>query len=215
MDRVPGYVKEKIMRLQTGSPRQKVSTARDLGKMGYEAAPSIPYLIELIDSPETYQSLGNKWWNTFSILGGSVESVMVESQQALVRIGRPSVDPLSAALLKHPRSRVRGNSARVLGGIKDLASIDPLIAALKTDMDYEVRMWSAEALGRYAEKWSIDTLANTVPALMEALRNKNSNIRQKAAYALGRIKAIKAVPGLIEELRNYGGDSDAGLALSL
>jgi HEAT repeat protein len=210
---VPEDVKTQIVKLQSGSPRQKINAARNLGKMGNKAAPSVPYLIELIDSSEKYESLGSKLWNTFSLLGSSGDHVMVESQQALIRIGKPSVLPLSNALLKHSRPRLRGNAAKVLGGIKDLDSVDPLITALKTDTDYEVRMWSAEALGRCAEMWSVDALGNTVPALMEALRDKDSNVRQKAAYALGKIKAIKAVPALIEALRNYGRNSDAGLAL--
>jgi HEAT repeat protein len=74
-------------------------------------------------------------------------------------------------------------------------------------------MWSAEALGKMTEKWSIDTLGNAVTALIEALRDQDLNVRQKAAYALGNMKAMKAVPPLIEALRTDGKNGDAGLAL--
>jgi HEAT repeat protein len=210
---VPADVTQQIAKLQSGSPKQKVEAARSLGEMGPRAAPSVPYLIELIDSPEKYESLWNKFWNAVTLLGSSGDNVLYESQQALIRIGRPAVLPLSAALLKHPRPRVRGNAAIVLGNIRDVQSVEPLITALRTDTDDGVRMWSAEALGKLAERWSIDSLGNAVLALMEALKDNDSNVRQKAAHALGRMKAMKAVPALIEALRTYGRDSDAGLAL--
>jgi HEAT repeat protein len=210
---VSADVKKQIEKLQSGSPRQKINAARTLGKMGEKAAPAVHDLIELIDSQEKYESLLDKILNTVMILGSSGDYVMYESQQALVRIGRPAVEPLSTALLKHSRSRVRYNAAIVLGNIKDLDSVAPLITALRTDTDYEVRMWSAAALGNLADKWSIDALDNAVPALMEALKDNNSNVQQKAAYALGKMKAMAAVPALIEALRTYGRNSDAGLAL--
>lgn len=209
---VSADVKKQIEKLQSGSPRQKINAARNLGEMGEKAAPAAPYLIELIDSQEKHESLLDKFYNTVSILGTSGDHVMYESQQALGRIGRPAVEPLSTALLKHSRSRVRYNAAIVLGNIKDLDSVTPLIAALKADTDYEVRMWSAAALGNLSDKWSINALDNAVSALVEALKDKDSNVQQKAAYALGKMKAMPAVPALIEALRT-GGNSDAGLAL--
>jgi HEAT repeat protein len=210
---VSADVKKQIEKLQSGSPRQKINAARNLGEMGEKAAPAAPYLIELIDSQEKHESLLDKFYNTVSILGTSGDYVMYESQQALGRIGRPAVKPLSTVLLKHSRSRVRYNAAIVLGNIKDLDSVAPLIAALKTDTDYEVRMWSAAALGNLSDTWSINALDNAVPALMEALKDKDSNVQQKAAYALGKMKAMAAVPALIEALKTDGGNSDAGLAL--
>jgi HEAT repeat protein len=210
---VPVDVKKQIEKLQSGSPRQKINAARNLGEMGEKAAPAVQYLIELIDSQEIYESLLDKFGNTVTILGTSGTYVRNESQKALVRIGRPALVTLSTALLKHSRPQVRGNAAIVLGNIKDLDSVAPLITALRTDTNYDVRMWSAEALGNMAEMWSIDSLGNAVQALMGALRDKDPNVRQKAAFALGKMKAMKAVPALIEALQTYGKDSDASLAL--
>lgn len=210
---VSSPVKKEIVKLQFGSPRQKIDAARKLGSMGAEATPAVPYIIELLDSSEIYESLFDKLWNSTTILSNSGKRVNYESEQALIRIGRPAVKQLSNALLKHPRNRVRATAAIVLGNIKDLQSVDPLIAGLRTDAYYEVRMWSAEALGKMAEKWSIDVLGNAVAALMEALRDQDLNVRQKAAYALGKMKAMKVVPALIEALRTDGKNGDAGLAL--
>jgi HEAT repeat protein len=206
-------VARQIERLQSGSPKQKIFAIQKLAEMGPIAASSVPYLIALIDSNEKYVTLGDKLWNTISVAGSSGRYVMFESQLALVRIGKPAVKPLSIALLSHPRARVRENSAIVLGKIKDMESIGPLIMALKTDKSYQVRMWSAEALGKMAETWSINSLSSAVQALIEALRDSDPNVRQKAAYALGNMKAMAAVPALIEALQTYGKECDAGLAL--
>jgi HEAT repeat protein len=210
---VSADVKKHIAKLKSGSPKQKIVAVRKLGEMGEKAAPAAHDLIELIDSQEKYESLLDKFGNTVMILGSSGTYVMNESQKALVRIGKPAVEPLSTALLKHPRPQVRGNAATVLGKIKDLDAVTPLITALRADTDYSVRMWSAEALGNMAEMWSIDSLGNAAQALMGALRDKDNNVRQKAAFALGKMKAFKAVPSLIEALQSYGKDSDASLAL--
>jgi len=48
---------------------------------------------------------------------------------------------------------------------------------------------------------------------MEALGDEDPNVRQKAANALGEMKAIQAVPDLIAALKTYGKDSDADHAL--
>lgn len=210
---VSADIKKQIEKLQTGSPKQKINAARNLGEMGEKAAPAACYLIELIDSQEKYESLLDKFFNTATILGSSGNYVMYESQQALGRIGRPAVKPLSTALLKHSRSRVRYNAAIVLGNIKDLDSVASLISALRTDTDYEVRMWSAAALGNLSDKWSVNALDNAVLALIEALKDKDSNVQQKAAYALGKMKAMTAVPALIEALRTCARNCEAGLAL--
>ena len=206
-------VKRQIEKLQSGSPKQKIDAAEKLAEIGPKAAPSVPYLIELIDSNEKHETLWDRLWNTASVLGSSGRYVIRESQLALVRIGRSAVGPLSAALLNHPRPRVRANAAIVLGNIKDMQSVGPLIESLRTDKTYEVRMWSAEALGKLAEMWSINSLGNVVQALIEALRDMDPNVRQKAAYALGKMETMEAVPALIEALQTYGRDSDAGLAL--
>jgi HEAT repeat protein len=212
---VAADVEKQIIKLQNGTPKQKIRAARKLGEMGADATPSVRYLVELIDSNEKNESLFDKLWNTISILGSSGEYVRNESQQALIKIGSPAVEPLATALLKHSRPRVRWNAAMVLGNIKDAESVEPLIKALKTDSDDEVRMWSADALGKLSERWSVDALGNAVQALIEALKDSDPNVRQKAAYALGLMKATAAVPALIEALQTYGKDTDAGLALFL
>jgi HEAT repeat protein len=206
-------VKEQIEMLQSGSAKQKIIAARNLGGMGAEALPSVQYLIELLDSHERHRSLLKKILNVVTVFGNFGPYVSDECRQSLVRIGKPAVLPLSDALLNHPRSGVRRNVAVALGEIADVESVDSLIAALRTDADYEVRSCSAEALGKMSERWLIDLLGNAVQALIEALKSEDPNVRQKAAYALGELEALDAVPSLIELLQAYGKESDAGQAL--
>jgi len=63
------------------------------------------------------------------------------------------------------------------------------------------------------ERWPIDSLSNAVSALIDALNDEDTDVRAKAADALGEMKAITAVPALIESLERYGKDIGAGKAL--
>jgi HEAT repeat protein len=210
---VSADIEKQIAKLQSGTPKQKIKAARNLGEMGADAAPSVPYLIELIDSNDKNESVFDKLWNTVSILGSSGIYVRYESQDALIKIGMPSVEPLGNALLKHPRPGVRENAALVLGKMKEIQSMGALIEALKTDKESNVRMWSADALGKLSEKWSVDALGNAVQALIGALKDSDVNVVQKVAYALGKMRATGAVPALIETLQTCGKNSSADLAL--
>ena len=210
---VSEVVKEQIEMLQSGSAKQKIIAARNLGGMGAEALPAVQNLIELLDSRERHKSLLKKILNVVTIFGNFGPYVSNESQQSLVRIGKPAVIPLSDALLNNSRSGVKRSVAVALGEIADVESVDSLITALRTDTDYEVRACSAEALGKMSERWLIDLLGNAVQALIDALRSEDLNVRQKAAHALGELEAIQAVPALIESLQTYGKESDAGRAL--
>jgi HEAT repeat protein len=206
-------VKRQIKYLQSGSSRQKIEAAQNLSRMGAEAVPSVPYLIELLGTSLKYKNILNRIWNTVTIFGNSGDSVAWESRLALIRIGNPAVGQLSTALLNHSKPNVRRNVAIALGEIKDAASIESLTTALQNDKDDKVRVAAAAALGKMAEKWSGDLLSDAATALMAALKDKNQDVRQKAVWALGRIKAMKAVPALIEAMQIYGKDSNAGSAL--
>jgi HEAT repeat protein len=211
---VPDSVKKQIEYLKSGSSKQKIETARELGNMGADAVPAVPYLIELLGTSLKYKNIWNRVWNTITIFSNSGFSVAWESRQALIKIGNPAVGQLSNALLHHPKVPVRYHVAMALGEIKDMASVDALVAALQKDVDPKVRLISAEALGKMAEKWSSDLLSDAATALIKALKDNDDDVRQKAAWALGEIKAMKAVPALIEAMRIYGKDSNAGNALA-
>jgi len=210
---VSDNVKRQIEYLRSGSSKQKIETSRKLGEMGADAVPAVPYLIELLGTSLKYKNVWNRIWNTVTIFGNSGDSVAWESRQALIRIGNPAVGQLSAALLTHPKPNVRRNVAIALGEIKDVTSVESLTAALQKDTEVKVRAVAADALGKLGEKWSGDLLSDAATALIEALKDNDQSVRQKAALALGKIKAMKAVPALIEAMQIYGRDSNAGAAL--
>jgi len=206
-------VKRQIEYLRKGSSKQKIETSRKLGQMGADAVPAVPYLIELLGTSLKYKNFWNRLWNTVTIFGNTGDSVALESRQALIRIGNPAVGQLSTALLNHPKPAVRRNVAIVLGEIRDVTSVESLTTAFQKDTEDRVRVVAATALGKMAEKWSSDLLSDAATALTGALRDNNQDVRQKAAWALGKIKAMKAVPALIEAMQIYGKDSNAGAAL--
>jgi HEAT repeat protein len=206
-------VKRQIEYLRSGSSRQKIEAAQNLSQMGADAVPSVPYLIELLGTSLKYKNIWNRIWNTITIFSNSGDSVAWESRQALISIGNPAVGQLSAALLNHSKSNVRRHVAIALGEIRDVASVESLITALHNDKDNKVRVVAAEALGKMAEKWSGDLLSDAATALMKALKDNDQDVRKKAAWALGKIKPMKAVPALIEAMQIYGKDSNAGAAL--
>ena len=80
--------------------------------------------------------------------------------EALVKIGKPAVEPLITAL-KDKSYNVRRPAAEVLGMIGDSRAVEPLITALKDENEH-VREYAAEALNRITgqefredyEKWS-------------------------------------------------------------
>ena len=94
--------------------------------------------------------------------------------------------------LKTASPRVRAHAAGALGEIADSSAVPALGEALK-DEDYNVRniaLNALENLGRPA-----------VPALLEALRSRYVHLHVEVARILGNLKDERAVPGLIESLK--------------
>src|SRR4030042_267341 len=121
------------------------------------------------------------------------ESCGCTAANALVKIGKTSVEPLIAAL-KDGSPIVRRNAVKALGGISDPNAVKPLVAALK-DEDSIVRGNAATALGQIKD-------ANAVQPLIDALRDKSTIVRRNAAIAMGQIKDVSAVQPLIDALKD-------------
>ena len=89
--------------------------------------------------------------------------------------------------LKDEGSAVRESAARALGRIKDPTTIDVLIKTLK-DAEWNVRVNAVWALSQFKVR--------AIPALIEALNDKNELVREGAASALGRTKNKETVTAL-------------------
>lgn len=103
----------------------------------------------------------------------------------LVRIGRPAVEPLLAAL-DDPNPNVRAGSARALGKIGDGRALGSLIFRLRYDTDVEVRKSAVWALHMGD--------ARSVGPLIEALRDLDEWVRFGAVIVLAKIGQPAVVP---------------------
>lgn len=113
-----------------------------------------------------------------------------KSAEALVKIGKDSVEPL-IVLLGHPDGDVRWKAAIALGEIGDVRAIDPLIGLLR-DQDRYVKGRVAVALGMIGPP--------AVSPLIRALGEGDGSLRWGAAIALGRIRDPRAVAPLVQAL---------------
>ena len=89
---------------------------------------------------------------------------------------------------------VRKGAAEALGRIGRVTSIEHLVIVLKKDEAVEVRAQAAEALGEIG-----DTRA--VSALLTALGNRESHVRECVARVLGKIGDSRAVEPLTDLLK--------------
>ena len=115
--------------LEDKNPNVRGNAAEALGEIGNSRAVE-PLVAALLKYKESW------------ILG--------DVTKALVKIGKPAIEPLIAAL-KYKKSHVREMAAEALGKIGDSRAVEPLIAALQ-DRDSSVREEVAEALKRITKQ---------------------------------------------------------------
>src|SRR5262249_16999464 len=121
--------------------------------------------------------------------------------------------PKLLASLKKPSATERAFAAEQIGRLGQIQAkavencIEPLLNALKMDTDADVRRASAEALGKIAPDPE-----TTVPALTEALKDKNLQVGLAAVTALGRYgpEARSALPALREFQKTKATDKKLG-----
>ncbi len=90
-------------------------------------------------------------------LGSEDRAKAGQAIEALVKMGKPAVDPLIQAL-KHANPTVRSNAATALGRIKDRRALEPLIGVLEKDPHPSVRLVAALALADLGDKGAIPAL---------------------------------------------------------
>lgn len=122
-------------------------------------------------------------------------SPRARSAAALVlgKIGSPeAVGPLVEALRSF-HVQMRKNAAHALGRIGDVRAACPLVMTLQRDKDCAVRAEAARALGelRYHPA--------ALP-LIAKLRDEHEAVQGNAAWALGELEDIRAIPALTNML---------------
>jgi HEAT repeat protein len=134
--------------------------------------------------------------------------------------------------LKDKDSYVRENVAWALGEIGDSRAVDALIEALK-DEDSDVRSSVAEALGELGWKprndkervlyyiakgdWyeCVKMGSFAVKFLIERLKDEDSYVRKRVAWALGEIGDTRAMDALIKALKDEDSDIRENVAWAL
>jgi len=188
-------VREQIERLYSKDLNEQIAAARNLGNMGDKALPAIPLLEGLLRDPAD--------------LAPKPPTPFKEATRALISLGQPPIEQLSAALA-HENKWVRYGAVRWLGRTKDPRAIEPLIGALKNEKVL-VRSEAAYVLGQSGDERAIDPLIAT-------LDDESSHVRCRAARALEQIgrRGGGVVDTLIAALENpsWRVRSSAALALS-
>jgi HEAT repeat protein len=167
------------------------------------------------------RALHDEYWN-----------VNRAAEKTLGTIGEPAIEPLIQALLRDNDRKVRASAAGALGRIKNKRAFAPLAQALN-DEDVEVRASAADALGKLGWQPGDDTervryllakrdwkgLAKlgepAVEPLIHALRDNASEVRKRAAEALGTIGDKRAVEPLVQALKDEYRDVNRSAAEAL
>ena len=110
----------------------------------------------------------------------------------LISIGKNAIDQLIDAL-QHEKWYVRRKISEILGELKDKRVVSSLIEALKEEKNSYVRETCVESLGKIGEK-------TTIPFLISLLTDKDPQVRIEASLALGKMKAVRAVKSLCNNL---------------
>jgi len=127
-----------------------------------------------------------------SLFNDNMMEVQGEAVLAMASIGRSTV-PKLITCLKDERWRVREQSAKSLGLLKDPQAVQALMIACR-DRDGAVKSAAAEALGRIGDP-------KAVPALIKLFKDTSKIVRETAGTALVYI-GEESIPALLETLKD-------------
>lgn len=123
--------------------------------------------------------------------------VKVSAIETLGRIGDNSVvDPIIMTL-RDPDNRVREAAAEALSHLGDIRAVAPLSSQL-SDASWDVRKACVAALALIGR----DKNARVTDPLVKALQDRDPDVRQSAAFALGEIKDSAAITPLVLSLKD-------------
>ncbi|HUT10078.1 MAG TPA: HEAT repeat domain-containing protein [Thermoguttaceae bacterium] len=180
-DRTSQEVRAQIALLSSADEKTRAAAARRLGSFGGEAAPAVPHLIKLLTDhpPPRYE--------------GSIPmySPAYEALESLVRIGKPAIPDLTAAL-DHEDTAIRTRAADVLGQIGDGRAKKKLLAMLD-DESPQIRAQAALSLGKIGGP-------DTLEPLLAAAEDPHSLVRGHALAGLALCPGIAEDPRAVEPL---------------
>ena len=165
-------------------PRSAAATA--LGEIGPDAKDAVPALVEALKD----ENINVRRYAAGAL--GQIGSNAKEAVSALVQALKDNNDGVRRyeETWLHPKkedgpSRLRRSIVEALGRIGPEAkeAVPLIVRSLKDDYDPNVRVAAVEALGEIGSE-----ATEAVPALVEALEDYDSEVGQRAAKALKKIK---------------------------
>jgi HEAT repeat protein len=176
-----GMVEALLPALHHGQPairRAAVIALRETGKK------VVPHLVQALRDgnrsvqKEAASALAGLRWAPEDLREKTEFYLLLEDWGELAKLQGTAVPTLQKALGSNER-RIRCESARALGKIRDSRVTPALVRAVK-DPDTDVRVCVVEALGRVGDD-------RAKPVLVEALNDPNHRVRMEAAWALDRL----------------------------
>lgn len=187
---------------------QDVHALLDAGVDSYQA------LVRLVENPDIDEKLRAvacwvfgkfKQKSSVNILlkafNNETPSLIWEAAKALGEIkSKRAIKPLISTLFQGKDVEKRAASAYALGLLHDKQAIAPLLSVLHNKAEQpKVRAQAAEALA-----WFGDRRKSVIDALIAGLKDTSVEVRFWSAYALGELKAKRAV----NELERMAKDDD-------
>lgn len=133
-------------------------------------------------------------------------NVQKHATDALVKIGKPAVDPL-LKVLNDANWAIRINAITTLADMKEQRVVEPCIRALN-DNHYGVRGVAAITLGELGDR-------RAVMPLIQSLNDEHPYIRREAALALGHLEDGSAIEPLNRILDDKYSDVQDAAKLAL
>jgi HEAT repeat protein len=207
-------VKDLIEKTFSSDAETRAKAAEGLGAMGAAAAPAVPFLVRLL--ADKAEAPGKE----------SMVNVAIFAEFALVKIGKPAVGPCIEALkdpstfyqliglmgvlgksddpraldalishINDPNASRSSMAIWELRNCHDPRIVGPLVEALTKGPNAGVRCSAARGLANVRDPRAVD-------ALLAALKSKDAAARDAAVYSLGAQKDHRAVPAILDVLRN-------------
>lgn len=150
------------------------------------------------DAEATASAEQQSWMRRLSglrqaILGGGESKGRDAEAQLLAIREAEAVHPIVRTFGNDAEPALRKLGARVLSGIPGPEASAALVARLLAEADEDVRTTTMAELAKSKE-------GNIVPKLAQGLQSKSLAVINRAAWALGNLKAVDAVPKLIPVL---------------
>ncbi len=203
LNKINKKITDDLRDLESTDAKTRAWAAYNIGKASGVNYKAVPYLVAILsDTEETTldRYVGNNFVNSFATTPAD------EAVKALVKIGKPALDPLIKAL-DSKNLVVQQKAIKALGLIRENQAIKPLVVKLGVS-EPEIRLAAASALGKFRGPWVAD-------ALLSALSDSSAATRASAAYALGYIRDPAAFKPLVKHLADDDVNVQSQVAIAI